>query len=155
MDKKTIRHDWHALKQEFILSEYKTTSSFFQDKYGTYTGTMKTKSTGWAKEKHDISTKILSNSIKKTIEQQSDDIASQIAHSQKAFTQSLIHTINNIHLSILNLTSHTGFQKEDMKFLDSYINILDKAYKLLPEQPKHTFTEADIQAEIDAIKRLG
>lgn len=47
------KYDWEALKLQFFESKEKSPKKFLQDLYGTFTGTMRTKSSGWSSEKRD------------------------------------------------------------------------------------------------------
>lgn len=66
------KYDWEALKLKFFKSKEKSPKKFLQDLYGTYTGTMRTKTSWWVKEKDEYMKKNL-RKAKQTAEKELEE----------------------------------------------------------------------------------
>lgn len=73
------KYDWKQLEKEYILSDYKSVSSFLKDKGIKRNGSVQQAVKGWNEKKVQKEFKKSSKTIEKTIEKESEKEAQQIA----------------------------------------------------------------------------
>lgn len=72
------KYDWKQLEKEYILSDYKSVSSFLKDKGINNNGTTRKNTSGWKDKKRQKEDKKATKIIEKTIEKESEKEAQQI-----------------------------------------------------------------------------
>ncbi len=72
------KYDWIELEKEYILSDYKSVSSFLKDKGISNNGTTRRHTSGWKDKKRQKEDKKATKTIEKIIEKQSNEDANTI-----------------------------------------------------------------------------
>lgn len=72
------KYDWIALEKEYILSDYKSVSSFLKDKGIKNNGTTRKNTSGWKEKKRQKEDRKATETIEKVIEKQSNQDANTI-----------------------------------------------------------------------------
>lgn len=72
------KYDWKQLEKEYILSDYKSVSSFLKDKGIEQNGNTYKKTKGWKNKKVEKEEKKSSKTVEKVIEKESEKEAQQI-----------------------------------------------------------------------------
>ncbi len=72
-----MKHDWKKLEREFILSDYKTVTSFLKSKNIKSDGTTRKYTTGWKEKKRQKCDKSTTKIIEKVIEKEAEKKATE------------------------------------------------------------------------------
>ena len=72
------KYDWKQLEKEYILSNYKSVSSFLRDKQIKNNGTTRKYTSGWKDKKRQKEDEKATKTIEKTIEKETEKEAQQI-----------------------------------------------------------------------------
>ena len=93
------KYDWPSLKQEFFVSDYVEVKSFFEEQYGNYSGTIRTNTTGWSKEKKEFVQDILAKSVEHTKEKR----ALELSKTLDGILDELQRRVNGSNIQFLSV----------------------------------------------------
>lgn len=100
------KYDWEVIKFKFFESSYKEVKGFFEDIYGTYNGTIRCRTAGWAKEKCEWKDK----TTKKALDQLQTNRA-------KSLASCFDHLIVEINRRVNNHDLITTMKVHDLRIL--------------------------------------
>lgn len=138
------KYDWKQLEKEYILSDYKSVSSFLKDKGISINGSTKKSTKGWKNKKvlkeEQKSTKI----IEKVLEKESEKEANKIIRVKDVANDLLIKIVqaNN------ELNMHIARNKKKTK-------TVEYDYKCNKPSKETINEEEEIKSYIDIIDRKG
>lgn len=119
------KYDWKQLEKEYILSDYKSVSSFLKDKGINNNGTTRKHTSGWKdkkRQKEDIkTTKIIEKVTEKEIEKEVDVNTRHL----KLYDNFL----NVLEGSFKNPSEYMYLGKPDYDKLKKMVDILEKSQK--------------------------
>lgn len=139
-----MKYDWKQLEKEYILSNYKSVSSFLKDKGIKQNGSSKKNTKGWKEKKVLKEDKKSTKIVEKVIEKESEKEAQQIVDIKSI--------ANDLALKIIKANSelnmHLARNKKKTKEID---------YDYKCNKPsKETINEQEeIKSYIDIIDRKG
>lgn len=123
------KYDWIALEKEFILSDYKSVSSFLKDKGIKQSGNTFKYTKGWKGKKVENEEKKSSKTIEKVTEQESskdaktiiklNDVANNLLQKLNEATSQL-----NIHVDMFGNQHRSIIDRSDIKKLTSALKDL-------------------------------
>lgn len=119
------KYDWKQLEKEYILSEYKSVSSFFKDKGIKNSSYVRNNTKGWKEKKRQNTDKKVTKIIEKTTEQeikQEVDINMRHLELYSKF-------LDILDGSFSNPEQYMYLGMPDYDKLKKMIDILDKAQK--------------------------
>lgn len=98
------KYDWKQLEKEYILSDYKSVSSFLKDKGIKQNGSTKNRTKGWKNKKVLKEDKKSTKTIEKVIEKESEKEAKKIVEVKDVANDLLLKIIQankelNMHLA--------------------------------------------------------
>lgn len=142
------KYDWKQLEKEYILSDYKSVSSFLKEKRINNNGTTRKHTSGWKDKKRQKEDKKATKTIEKVIEKQSEkdsntvvkinDVAEELLKKVMEATKELnkhIDMFGNVHESIVD--------RSDIKKLTSALKDLKDIIPTKPEEEEdNSFIEA-------------
>tara|TARA_B100001964_G_scaffold222116_1_gene266728 strand:+ start:87 stop:485 length:399 start_codon:yes stop_codon:yes gene_type:complete len=99
MESTKQKYDWPSLKQEFFISDYVEVKSFFEEQYGNYSGTIRTNTSGWSKEKKQFVQDILVKSIEHTKEKR----ALELSKTLDGILDELQRRVNGSNIQFLSV----------------------------------------------------
>lgn len=138
------KYDWKQLEKEYILSEYKSVSSFLKEKGINNNGTTRKHTSGWKDKKRQKEDKKATKIIEKVIEKETEKEAQQIADI-KAIANDLALKIIQAN-SELNMHIARNKRKIKTTLYDYNVN----------KPAKETITETEeIKSYTDIIDRKG
>ena len=138
------KYDWKQLEKEYILSDYKSVSSFLKDKGISINGSTKKSTKGWKNKKvlkeEQKSTKV----IEKVIEKESEKEANKIIQVKDVANDLLAKIIqaNN------ELNMHIARNKKKTKTVEYNYDMCKPSKEVINE-------EEEIKSYIDIIDRQG
>lgn len=119
------KYDWKQLEKEYILSDFKSVSSFLKDKGINNNGTTRKHTSGWKDKKRQKEDKKATKIIEKTIEKQSDKEADINTRHLKLYDDFL----NILEGSFRNPNEYMYLGMPDYDKLKKMVDILEKAQK--------------------------
>lgn len=138
------KYDWKQLEREYILSDYKSVSSFLKDKGISINGSTKKSTKGWKNKKVLKETEKSTKVIEKVIEKESEKEAQQIVDIKSI--------ANDLALKIIEakteLNMHLARNKKKTK-------IVEYDYKCNKPCKETINEEEEIKTYIDIIDRKG
>lgn len=137
-----MKYDWKQLEKEYILSDYKSVSSFLKDKGIKRNGSVQQAVKGWNKKRVQKEFKKSSKTIEKIIEKESEKEADKIIQIKDVANDLLKKVLEannelNMHLATNKVKTKTveydyAVKKpkketvEEKEEIKSYIDIIDK-----------------------------
>ena len=142
------KYDWIALEKEYILSDYKSVSTFLKDKGIRQTGNTNKQTIGWndkrAKKEQKKSTKIVEKVIEKESEKEAktivklNDVAEELLKKVMEATSQL-----NIHVDMFGKQYTSIVDRSDVKKLTSALKDLkDIIPQKQEDEEDNSFIEA-------------
>ena len=136
------KYDWKQLEKEYILSDYKSVSSFLKDKGISINGSTKKSTKGWKNKKvlkeDKKSTKIIEKVIEKESEKEADKII-QVKDVANDLLAKIVQANNELNMHLARNKKKTKTVEYDYKTnkpskettqedeeIKSYIDIIDK-----------------------------
>ena len=142
------KYDWIALEKEYILSDYKTVSSFLKDKGINNNGTTRKHTSGWKNKKRQKEDKKATKTVEKIIEKQSTEDAKTIVKINDVANELLKKVMEatgqlNIHIDMFG-NKHTSIvNRSDVKKLTSALKDLkDIIPQKQEDEEDNSFIEA-------------
>lgn len=138
------KYDWNQLEKEYILSDYKSVSSFLKDKGISINGSTKKSTKGWKNKKVLKEDKKSTKIIEKVIEKESEKEADKIIKVQDVANDLLAKIVqaNN------ELNMHLARNKKKTK-------TVEYDYKTNKPSKETTQEDEEIKSYIDIIDRQG
>ena len=138
------KYDWKQLEKEYILSDYKSVSSFLKDKGIEQNGNTYKNTKGWKNKKGEKEEKKGSRTIEKVIEKESEKEANKIIKVQDVANDLLAKIVqaNN------ELNMHLARNKKKTK-------TVEYDYKTNKPSKETTQEDEEIKSYIDIIDRQG
>lgn len=142
------KYDWIALEKEYILSDYKSVSTFLKDKGINNNGTTRKRTSGWKDKKRQKEDKKATKTIEKVIEKQSEndantavkinDVAEELLKKVMEATSQL-----NIHVDMFGKQYTSIVDRSDVKKLTSALKDLkDIIPQKQEDEEDNSFIEA-------------
>ena len=136
------KYDWKQLEKEYILSDYKSVSSFLKDRGISINGSTKKSTKGWKNKKvlkeDKKSTKIIEKVIEKESEKEADKIT-QVKDVANDLLKKIVQASNEINMHLARNKRKTKTVEYDYKTnkpskemideqeeIKSYIDIIDR-----------------------------
>ena len=142
------KYDWKKKKKEYILSDYKSVSSFLKDKGINNNGTTRKHTSGWKNKKRQKEDKKATKTIEKIIEKQSTEDAKTIVKINDVANELLKKVMEatgqlNIHIDMFG-NKHTSIvNRSDVKKLTSALKDLkDIIPQKQEDEEDNSFIEA-------------
>lgn len=142
------KYDWIALEKEYILSDYKSVSSFLKDKGINNNGTTRKHTSGWKNKKRQKEDKKATKTVEKIIEKQSTEDAKTIVKINDVANELLKKVMEatgqlNIHIDMFG-NKHTSIvNRSDVKKLTSALKDLkDIIPQKQEDEEDNSFIEA-------------
>ncbi len=110
------KYDWKQLEKEYILSDYKSVSSFLKDKGIKRNGSVQQAVKGWNEKKVQKEFEKSSKTIEKTIEKESEKEAQQIVDIKSI--------ANDLALNIIKANKETNLYID--KYGEIQVGLVDK-----------------------------
>lgn len=138
------KYDWKQLEKEFILSNYKSVSSFLKSKDIKNNGTTRKYTSGWKEKKRQKEDEKKTKTIEKIIEKESENEAQQIVNIKSIANDLALKVIE----SSKELNMHLARNKKKTKTVE---------YDYKTNKPsKETINETEeIKSYIDIVDRQG
>jgi hypothetical protein len=138
------KYDWKQLEKEFILSDFKSVSAFFENKGIPNNSRNRSNTKGWKEKKWQKSDKKVTKTIEKVIEKESEKEAQQIVDIKAIANDLALKVIE----SRKELNMHIARNKKKTKTVE---------YDYMCNKPsKETIEEKEeIKSYIDIIDRQG
>lgn len=138
------KYDWKQLEKEYILSDYKSVSSFLKDKGIKQSGSTKKNTKGWKEKKVLKEDKKSTKIIKKVLEKESEKEAEKIIKVKDVANDLL----NKIAQANKELNMHLARNKKKTK-------TVQYDYKTNKPSKETINEEEEIKSYIDIIDRKG
>lgn len=138
------KYDWKQLEKEYILSDYKSVSSFLKDKGVKQSGSTKKRTKGWKEKKVLKEDKKSAKVIEKVLEKESEKEADKILQVKDVANDLLSKIVqaNN------ELNMHLARNKKKTK-------IVEYDYKTNKPSKETIDEQEEIKSYIDIIDRKG
>ena len=138
------KYDWKQLEKEYILSDYKSVSSFLKDKGIKQNGSTKNRTKGWKNKKVLKEDKKSTKVIEKVIEKESEKEANKIIQVKDVANDLLSKIVqaNN------ELNMHIAMNKKKTKTVEYNYDMCKPSKEIIDE-------EEEIKSYIDIIDRKG
>lgn len=138
------KYDWKQLEKEYILSNYKSVSSFLKDRGISINGSTKKSTKGWKNKKvlkeNKKSTKIIEKVIEKESEKEADKII-QVKDVANDLLKKIVQANNEINMHLARNKRKTKTVEYDYKTNKPSKEIIDE--------------QEEIKSYIDIIDRKG
>jgi len=136
------KYDWKQLEKEYILSDYKSVSSFLKDKGIKSNGSTKNRTKGWKNKKvlkeEQKSTKVIEKVLEKESEKEANEII-QVKDVANDLLSKIVQANNELNIHIARNKKKTKTVEYDYKCnkpskeiineeekIKSYIDIIDR-----------------------------
>ena len=142
------KYDWIALEKEYILSDYKSVSSFLKEKGVNNNGTTRKHTSGWKDKKRQKEDKKATKTIEKVIEKQSENDANtavKINDVAEELLKKIMEATNqlNIHVDMFGNKHTSIIDRNDVKKLTSALKDLkDIIPQKQEDEEDNSFMEA-------------
>ena len=138
------KYDWKQLEKEYILSDYKSVSSFLKDKEIKSNGSTKNRTKGWKEKKvlkeDKKSTKVIEKVLEKESEKEADKII-QIKDVANDLLNKIVQANNELNM-------HIARNKKKTKTVEYNYDMCKPSKEIIDE-------EEEIKSYIDIIDRKG
>lgn len=138
------KYDWKQLEKEYILSEYKSVSSFLKDKGIKLSGSTKKSTKGWKEKKVLKEAKKSTKVIEKVLEKESEKEANKIIQVKDVANDLL----SKIVQANKELNMHIARNKKKTKTVEYNYDMCKPSKEIIDE-------EEEIKSYIDIIDRKG
>ncbi len=142
------KYDWIALEKEYILSDYKSVSSFLKEKGINNNGTTRKRTSGWKDKKRQKEDKKKTKTVEKVIEKQSTEDAKTIVKLNDVAEELLKKVMEatnqlNIHVDMFGNKHTSIIDRNDVKKLTSALKDLkDIIPQKQEDEEDNSFMEA-------------
>jgi len=147
-EKPKAKYDWNIIKVDFFKSNHLEVKGFFEEQCGTYNGRIRSKTTGWAKEKEKWKEKMTKDALEQLQSNRTKSLATCLDHllievKRRVDKPELIGTmkVNDLHTLWQLLRCENGLsdriteQKNDPKEVD-WKEVRDSLSRKLDENNK-------------------
>lgn len=138
------KYDWKQLEKEYILSNYKSVSSFLKDKGIKSNGSTKNRTKGWKNKKvlkeEQKSTKIIEKVLEKESEKEANKII-QVKDVANDLLSKIVQANNELNM-------HIARNKKKTKTVEYNYDMCKPSKEIIDE-------EEEIKSYIDIIDRKG
>ncbi len=138
------KYDWKQLEKEYILSNYKSVSSFLKDKGIKSNGSTKNRTKGWKNKKvlkeEQKSTKIIEKVLEKESEKEANKII-QVKDVANDLLSKIVQANNELNM-------HIARNKKKTKTVEYNYDMCKPSKEIIDE-------EEEIRSYIDIIDRKG
>ena len=138
------KYDWKQLEKEYILSDYKSVSSFLKDKGIKSNGSTKNRTKGWKNKKvlkeEQKSTKVIEKVLEKESEKEANKII-QVKDVANDLLSKIVQANNELNM-------HIARNKKKTKTVEYNYDMCKPSKEIIDE-------EEEIKSYIDIIDRKG